>query len=112
VVYGIRHNGDNTCGRRNADCANIKRQTVVSRRSTRAYGGISFLDHLLAPVLPHRHTTLWGIMALALIAIPDLRIIGRLVPEIFALPFWPQFADHIAFGAVLGGSFNTVGRSQ
>jgi hypothetical protein len=30
-------------------------------------------------------------------------VIGRFFPEIRALAFWPQFADHLAFGAILGG---------
>jgi hypothetical protein len=61
-----------------------------------------FWSVLLVCLLPHRLTTLWAVLALACIAVLDLRLIGRLFPEISALPFWPQFADHIAFGAVLG----------
>ena len=58
---------------------------------------------ILVLVLPRKHTLAWAIAALACIAVLDLRVIGRLFPEIFALSFWPQFADHIAFGAILGG---------
>lgn len=61
-----------------------------------------FWTMVLSWVLPHQRTTLWALAALAAIAVLDLRIIGRLFPEIYALPFWPQFADHLAFGAVLG----------
>lgn len=57
---------------------------------------------VLVLVLPRRYTLGWAIAALACIAVLDLRVIGRLFPEILALSFWPQFADHIAFGAVLG----------
>jgi hypothetical protein len=67
------------------------------------HAGVSlFWTLVLVPLLPHRHTVVWAIVALACIAVLDLRVIGRLFPEIFALSFWPQFADHIAFGAVLG----------
>ena len=67
------------------------------------HAGVSlFWALVLVRLLPHRHTLVWAIVALACIAVLDLRAIGRLFPEIFALSFWPQFADHIAFGAVLG----------
>ena len=65
--------------------------------------GVSlFWSLILVHLLPQRHTVRWAIAALALIAVLDLRVIGQLFPEILALSFWPQFADHIAFGAVLG----------
>lgn len=57
---------------------------------------------LLSRFLPRRRTTLWAVAALTVVAVLDLRVVGRLFAEIFALPFWPQFADHLAFGAVLG----------
>lgn len=66
--------------------------------------GVSlFWTLVLVPLLPRRHTVIWAVVALACVAVLDLRVIGRLFPEIFALSFWPQFVDHIAFGAVLGG---------
>jgi hypothetical protein len=61
-----------------------------------------FWSAVLTSLLPRKRTTLWAIAALAAIAVFDLRVIGRLFAEIYALPFWPQFADHLAFGAVLG----------
>lgn len=61
-----------------------------------------FWTTVLSILLPRRRTSLWAIAALAAIAVLDLRVIGPLFPEIYALPFWPQFADHLAFGAVLG----------
>ena len=71
--------------------------------ATLVHAGVSlFWTLILVPLLPRRHTFIWAIVALACIAVLDLRVIGRLFPEIFALSFWPQFADHIAFGAVLG----------
>ena len=71
--------------------------------ATFVHVGVSlFWTLVLVPLLPQRHTLIWAIVALACIAVLDLRVIGLLFPEIFALSFWPQFADHIAFGAVLG----------
>lgn len=61
-----------------------------------------FWAAVLTWLLPRKRTTLWAIAALAAIAVLDLRVIGRLFAEIYALSFWPQFADHLAFGAVLG----------
>jgi hypothetical protein len=73
------------------------------RAAAVVHAAISFFwAAVLTWLLPRRHTTLWAIAALALIAVLDLRVIGVLFPEIYALPFWPQFADHLAFGAVLG----------
>ena len=37
------------------------------------------------------------------IAVLHLRVISRLFPEKFAQSFLPQFADHMAFGAIPGG---------
>jgi hypothetical protein len=56
----------------------------------------------LALLLPRRHIMLWATLAASAIAVLDLRVIGRLVPEIFDLPFWPQFADHLAWGFTVG----------
>jgi hypothetical protein len=39
------------------------------------------------------------------VALLDLGVIApRLFPAVAALPFWPQFADHLAWGALLGGT--------
>ena len=63
----------------------------------------AFWSGVLASLLPRRHTMMWAIAALAGIAVLDLRVIAPLFfPEVYALPFWAQFADHIAFGAALG----------
>ena len=63
----------------------------------------AFWTAVLVPLLPSQHTTWWAVAALACVALLDLLFIGRAFPEISALLFWPQFADHLAFGAVLGG---------
>jgi uncharacterized membrane protein YagU involved in acid resistance len=61
-----------------------------------------FWTATLGLVLPRRHIMLWATLAAGAIAVLDLRIIGRLFPEIFDLPFWPQFADHLAWGFTVG----------
>lgn len=67
------------------------------------HGTVSFFwAAILVRLLPRRQTIVYAIIALACVAFVDLRVIGRAFPEILALPFWPQFADHIAFGIVLG----------
>lgn len=57
---------------------------------------------VLAAVLPRRRTVLWGAAAGAAIAVLDLRILGRSRARILDLPFLPQLADHVAFGAIAG----------
>lgn len=65
-----------------------------------------FWATVLTAVLPRRRTLLWALVAAAGIAVLDLRVIGRLFPEIHALAFWPQFADHLAWGAVAGAALS------
>lgn len=48
-------------------------------------------------------TLLWTLPASAAIAVLDLRIIApAFFPEVAALDFWPQFADHLMWGACVG----------
>ena len=62
-----------------------------------------FWSVLLWFALPFRHTTLWALAASAAIAVLDLRIIApAFFPEVAALAFWPQFADHLMWGACVG----------
>jgi hypothetical protein len=61
-----------------------------------------FWAGVLARFLPRRHTIAWSLAAAAAIAVLDLRVIGRLFPEIHALAFAPQLADHLAWGATVG----------
>jgi hypothetical protein len=57
---------------------------------------------VLARVLPAHHRAGAGLLAGAAIAAADLGVVGRRFPAIRALPQAPQWADHLAFGAVLG----------
>lgn len=62
-----------------------------------------FWAFILATVLPRRHLVWWCVAAAALIAFLDVKLIARAVfPEVYELDFWPQFADHIAWGAAFG----------
>jgi hypothetical protein len=56
-------------------------------------------------LLPDRHVALWAVTGAAAVALLDLRVIAPLLfPAVAALPFWPQFADHLMWGALLGGT--------
>ena len=58
---------------------------------------------VLAFILPYRAVMAWAIVASGLIAIVDLRMIApQFFPEVAKLAFWPQFADHLAWGASFG----------
>jgi len=57
----------------------------------------------LALVLPRRGLMLWALAASVMIAVVDLKIIApMLFPAVAELPFWPQFADHLMWGACYG----------
>jgi hypothetical protein len=68
---------------------------------------------LLWLVLPYRHTALWALLASAAIAFLDLRLIAPVFfPEVAALDFWPQLADHLMWGACVGVAFQKRPGSQ
>ena len=53
--------------------------------------------------LPARHRVAWAVAAAIAIAIIDLRLVAALFfPQVHALPFGPQLADHVAWGATIG----------
>jgi hypothetical protein len=49
-----------------------------------------------------RHPVLLGAVAGVAIAALDLGVIAKRYPAVAALPQGPQWADHVAFGAVVG----------
>jgi hypothetical protein len=58
---------------------------------------------VLVVLVPRRRTLFWSMLAAAMIALLDLRVIAPLIfPEVARLPFWPQFADHLMWGASVG----------
>jgi hypothetical protein len=62
-----------------------------------------FWAAILVALLPRRYTIMWAIVAAALIGVLDLAVIAPLFfPEVAALPFPQQMADHLMWGASLG----------
>ena len=55
--------------------------------------------------LPRRHVVAAAIAGSLAVALLDLLVIApRFFPAVAALPFWPQLADHLAWGTLLGGT--------
>jgi hypothetical protein len=72
-----------------------------------------FWASLLWFALPFPRTTLWALAASAAIAVLDLKIIApAFFPEVAALAFWPQFADHLMWGACIGLTLEVTARSR
>lgn len=61
-----------------------------------------FWAAVLERALPRRGTVAWGAGAGVAIAALDLLVIGRRFARVRALPFGPQLADHVAYGAAVG----------
>lgn len=78
------------------------------------HAGVSlFWSVVLALVLPVRWTVLWALGASAIIAVIDLRIIARAYfPEVAALDFAPQFADHLMWGMCFGFTLDLRRRAR
>ena len=66
-----------------------------------------FWTLVFAVLLPAAHVTWWAIAGAAAVGLLDLRVIApSLFPAVAALPFWPQLADHLAWGALLGATLH------
>ena len=64
-----------------------------------------FWTAVFALLLPRRHLVACAVLGAAAVAPLDLLLIAPLFfPSVAALPFWPQFADHLMWGALLGGT--------
>jgi hypothetical protein len=64
-----------------------------------------FWTAVFAWLLPRRHVAMWAVAGSAAVALLDLRVIApAFFPAVAALPFWPQFADHLMWGALLGAT--------
>jgi hypothetical protein len=73
----------------------------------------AFWAVVLAITLPRLHITLSAIAASAVIAVLDLRVIApAFFPEIAALDFWPQFADHLMWGASFGIAVEVLNKKR
>lgn len=54
-------------------------------------------------LLPNRLITPWAVVGAGAVALLDLLLIAPpFFPSVAALAFWPQFADHLMWGACLG----------
>ncbi|HEX6345292.1 hypothetical protein [Umezawaea sp.] len=53
---------------------------------------------------------LGGAVAGLAVAVLDLEVVGRRYPAVRALPRGPQYADHLAFGALVGTTLRPVRR--
>jgi hypothetical protein len=63
----------------------------------------SFWALVFALALPRRRIVSWAVAGSMAVALLDLGVIApRFFPSVAALPFWPQFADHVAWGALFG----------
>jgi hypothetical protein len=55
--------------------------------------------------LPRRRIVVWASVAAIAIGLLDLLVIApALFPAVAALAFWPQMADHLAWGVLLGAA--------
>jgi hypothetical protein len=62
-----------------------------------------FWTWIFGRLLPRRRVAPWAVLGSAAVAVLDLRVIAPpLFPTVAALPFWPQFVDHLMWGACLG----------
>jgi hypothetical protein len=55
-----------------------------------------------AALIPRRAGVAGGAACGLAIAALDLGVLARPFPAVRALPLWPQVADHVAFGAIVG----------
>ena len=61
-------------------------------------------------LLPRWRVTAWAVAGAAAVAVLDLGLIAPLFfPPIAALAFWPQFADHLMWGLLLGATLRYFG---
>jgi hypothetical protein len=64
----------------------------------------TFWALVFARLLPRRHAAAWAVAGALAVGVLDLRVIApAFFPEVAALPFVPQMADHAMWGACLGG---------
>jgi hypothetical protein len=73
----------------------------------------AFWTAVAAVVLPARHTILAATLFAAAVGLLDLRLIApHWFPEVADLAFWPQMADHLMWGACLGGTLRVLARRR
>lgn len=108
TVYALATGGDPLEATRAAGAMLVdpaSEDAVLFAAAAVAHLGVNFFwAALLVWLLPRRHVLAWALVAATAIALIDLRVIAPLFfPEVHALAFGPQLADHLAWGASLGG---------
>lgn len=104
TVYALLTGGDPTEATRAAGAMLLSSENSFEKlllAATLVHALVSlFWAVVLWLTLPRRHTMLWALLASAAIALLDLRLIApAFFPEVAALAFWPQLADHLMWGA-------------
>jgi hypothetical protein len=104
TLYALLTGGDAMEATRAAGAMLLPAETrlpVLLAAAAIAHSSVSFFwATVLWLTLPDRHTTLWAMLASVAIALLDLRLIApAFFPEVAALAFWPQLADHLMWGA-------------
>jgi hypothetical protein len=65
----------------------------------------AFWSVVFGALLPRHHVVAWALAGSTVVSVLDLRLIAPLLfPTVAALAFWPQFADHLMWGLLLGGT--------
>jgi hypothetical protein len=60
--------------------------------------------------LPRRRVLMWSVLGSAAVAVLDLGVIAPVFfPSVAVLAFWPQFADHLMWGACFGLALQICG---
>jgi hypothetical protein len=107
TLYALLTDGDATEAIRAAGAMLLRSEIAFPKLFASAavvHAAVSmFWASVLWFALPFRRTTLWALAASAAIALLDLKIIAPVFfPEVAALAFWPQLADHLMWGACVG----------
>ncbi len=73
----------------------------------------AFWAGIFGVLLPRRRVAAWAVAGAAAVAVLDLGLIAPLFfPSVAALAFWPQFADHLMWGLLLGATLGYRRRRQ
>ena len=104
TVYALLTGGDPLEATQAAAAMLLRSESSLIRMllaATLVHASVSlFWSIVLWLALPRRRTMLWALLASAAIALVDLRVIApAFFPEVAALAFWPQFTDHLMWGA-------------
>jgi hypothetical protein len=107
TLYALATGGDALEATRAAGAMLLPSDSALGRLAMAAalvHGTVSFFwAAILAQLLPMRRVLAWSIAASALIGLVDLRVVApAFFPEVAALEFWPQLADHLMWGACVG----------